>query len=167
MSRRNLSNQQLEGRLKNAAAQLLLKKLIVPKIFIEASWPDRHNRVDVLALDRAGAGDIHIVEAKSSLDNAYLSLPHFITLPAHYKYVALFQEVGTKALQYVIDESKLYMVDGIGRVGVIAIREDVVDKSLHAEVVLTPERFRITPDKYAQVDRFLDSHAADLEIRER
>ena len=165
MSRKNLSPQQLEGRLKNAAAQLLLKKLIVPKIFIEANWPDRNNRVDVLALDRAGAGDIHIVNAQTSLDHAYPALPNFIQLPAHYKYLALFNEKeGMKAL---IDESKLYALDGIGRVGVIAVEEDPVDKSLRAEVVITPERFRIAYDRYQQVDRFLESHAADLEIRER
>jgi hypothetical protein len=167
VSRKNLSPQQLEGRLKNAAAQLLLKKLIVPKIFIEANWPDRHSHVDVLALDRAGAGDIHVVDAKSSLDNAYLALPNFINLPAHYKYLTLFQETGMKALQYLIDESQLYALDGIGRVGVIAVHENPADKSLHAEVVIAPERFRITYDRYQQVDRFLESHAADLEIRER
>jgi hypothetical protein len=167
VSNQNLSTQQLEGRLKNAAAQLLLKKLLVPKIFIEASWPDKNSRVDILAFDRGGAGDIHIVEVKTSLDMAYSSLPYFISLPAHYKYIAVFEDEGTKTLRFIVDDNALYAPDGIGRVGVIAVREDPIDKKLLAEIVIVPERFRLPSDNYQKADRFLESNAADLEIRER
>jgi hypothetical protein len=52
----------LEGRGKNAVAQLFSKKLIVPKIYFDARWPNRMTHVDVLAVDRSGAGDVHVVE---------------------------------------------------------------------------------------------------------
>lgn len=162
---RKLSPRQREGRLKNAVVELLEKRLIVPKIFIEPKWPNPHRRVDVLAIDRAGAGDIHCVEIKSTLNSAYAILPMFMSMPAHFKYVAVWEEPGIPSVTERLDEVRLYAPDGLGRVGVMAAEEGP-DKLVHLKLVLPPERFRIGPKYYQSIDRFLRSHVPDLEIRE-
>src|ERR1700723_1836751 len=59
-----LSSEQEQGRAKNAVADLLSRQLIVPKVFFDAHWPSRKSRVDVLAVDRSGSGEVHVVEVK-------------------------------------------------------------------------------------------------------
>lgn len=157
-----LSASQLEGRLKNAAAEFLQQRLIVPKIFLEAAWPS-YRRVDLLAIDRAGAGDIHIVEVKVSFDAIYDAVSDLMSVPAHHKYVAIFDNA---ALQR-INESRLYAPDGIGRVGIIAVGERPEDRSLHARLAIAPERFRLEGKYWKEVDTFLASSAPDVEIRDR
>lgn len=160
-----LSASQLEGRLKNAAAEFLQQRLIVPKIFLEATWPS-YRRIDLLAVDRAGAGDIHVVEVKVSPTNItgiYDAVSDLMSVPAHYKYVASF---GNPSLQQ-ITESRLYASDGIGRVGIITIDERLEDRSLHARLLIAPERFRLENKYWKEVDSFLASSAPDVEIRDR
>lgn len=157
-----LSVFQREGRLKNAAAEFLQRRLIVPKIFLDAAWPS-YRRIDVLALDRAGAGDIHVAEVKTSVAALYEAVSDLMLLPAHYKYVATFEDRGLQRL----DESRLYAQDGIGRVGIIAIAEHPEDKSLHGRLFLAPERFRLESKYWKDVDAFLASSQADVEIRDR
>ena len=157
-----LSVSQLEGRLKNATAEFLQRRLIVPKIFLDAAWPS-YRRIDVLALDRAGAGDIHIVEVKTSVEAVYDAVADLMSIPAHHKYVACFDNA---ALQR-INESRLYAPDGLGRVGIIIISEHPEDKSLHARLYIAPERFRLERTVWQDVDVFLASSAPDVEIRDR
>jgi hypothetical protein len=162
---RKLNARQLEGRLKNAVAETLEKRLSVPKIFIESKWPNPHRRTDVLAIDHAGAGDIHCVEIKPTLESAYAILPMLMTLPAHFKYVAVWEESGMPSVGERVDEIRFYAPDGLGRVGVMAATEGP-DKRVHLKIVLSPERFRIGTKYYQSIDRFLKSHVPDLEIRE-
>lgn len=157
-----LSASQLEGRLKNAAADFLQQRLIVPKVFLEAAWPS-YRHIDVLAVDRSGAGDIHIVEVKVPSEAMYDALPHLMSIPAHYKYVAVFENV---ALQR-IDESRLYTPNGIGRVGIISVVERPEDRSLRPRLMVAPERFRLDDRYWKEVDAFLASSAPDVEIRDR
>ena len=158
----SLSVPQREGRLKNAVAEFLQQRLIVPKIFLDAAWPNwRH--IDVLAVDRAGAGDIHVIEVKASVDAIENATADLMSIPAHYKYVASFENADLQR----IDESRLYAPDGVGRVGIIAIFERPGDKSLHARILITPERFRLEGKYWKEVDAFLASSAPDVEIRDR
>src|ERR1035438_1843380 len=60
--RRTLTLRQKEGRAVNAVAELLRKTLSAPNIYIEPRSPEL--AVDVLAVDRAGSGDLHSVEIK-------------------------------------------------------------------------------------------------------
>ncbi len=161
---KKLNQRQLEGRLKNAVVELLERRLVVPKIFIEPKWPTQHRRADILAIDRAGAGDIHCVEIKATLASAYSILPMFMTMPAHFKYVAVWEEPGILPVSQRIDEVRLYATDGLGRVGVIAASE-APDKSLHLKLVVAPERFRIGPKYYQAIDRFMKSNTPDVEVR--
>jgi len=147
-----LSTSQLEGRLKNAAADFLQQRLIVPKIFLDAAWPD-YRRTDVLAMDRAGAGDIHVVEVKTSLQAIMDVVSELMLVPAHYKYLATFESSGLPP----VNESLLYAPDGMGRIGLIAVTERPDDRSLRARMVIAPERFRLQDKYWKEVDTFLAS----------
>lgn len=157
----DLSVPQREGRLKNATAEFLQRRLMVPKIFLDAKWPN-YGHVDVLAVDRAGAGDINIADVKTSWANLYDAVSDLMRTPAHYKYITTFEN---NALQQ-IDESRLYAPDGVGRIGIIVISEHPEDKSLHGRLFLAPERFRLESKYWKDVDAFLASSPADLEIRD-
>ncbi|MGB8580835.1 MAG: hypothetical protein WCD47_08435 [Candidatus Sulfotelmatobacter sp.] len=140
-------------------AQFLFRELIVPKIFFEAQWPSRRSRVDVLAVDRAGAGEVHIVEVKVGGSDLGDAVRRIAGVPAHFKYLALF---GNPSF-YPSDKS-LYAPDGMGRVGVIQVRENRADE-LRAEFIVRPERFRLDSSYFKQVDKFTATRPADMEIR--
>jgi hypothetical protein len=154
-----LSPDQQHSRVENAVAQFLSNTLIVPKIFFEAQWPFRQTRVDVLAVDRAGAGEIHVVEVKVGGADLSQTVRSMNEIPAHFKYLALFQN-GKR----VPAEKELYASDGMGRVGVIQVREDEAN-NLKAEFVIRPERFRLDSSYFRQIDKFTTNRAADMEVR--
>jgi hypothetical protein len=157
-----LSTSQLEGRLKNAAAEFLHHRLIVPKVFLEAAWPS-YRRIDLLAVDRAGSGDIHVVEVTADPNRILSAVADLMAVPAHYKYVAAFEN----AVLPQAADSRLFAQDGIGRIGVIAVRERPEDGGLRARLAVAPERFRVEEKFWKEVDSFLASSAPDLEIRDR
>jgi hypothetical protein len=159
MLRSVLSEEQQHSRVKNAVARFLFGMLIVPKIFFDARWPPRKSEVDVLAVDRSGAGEIHVVEVKvasSKLEEAARSL---MEMPAHFKYLALFGNGS-----YRPSDSVLYSPDGMGRIGLIRVREDG-SGNLSAEFLIRPERFRLNPSYFRQIDKFTATRPADMEIR--
>lgn len=159
MHKNILTEAQLEARGKNAVAALLAHRLIVPKIFFDARWPPRTSRVDVLAVDRAGAGDIHVVQVRAGIKAAAEAIAQLMQLPAHYKYVAVVTPGN-----YRLQERTLYSEDGLGRVGVILFEEQEHDQLL-ARINIAPERFRVGPDVIRQIDRFTAKQHADIEIR--
>jgi|HubBroStandDraft_6_1064221.scaffolds.fasta_scaffold122095_2 hypothetical protein len=159
MLRSVLSEGQQHSRVKNAVAHFLFSELIVPKIFFEAQWPSRKSRVDVLAVDRAGAGEIHIAEVRVGSGDLADAIRRIAAIPAHFKYLALF---GNSSF-YPSDKA-LYAPDGMGRVGVIQVRENRADE-LRAEFIVRPERFRLDPSFFKQIDRFTAARPADMEIR--
>ena len=53
-----------EVRASEAVAQLLNRRLRIPDIFFEAPWPKKGHHVDLVAIDRAGSGDLHAVEIR-------------------------------------------------------------------------------------------------------
>jgi len=66
-----------------------------------------------------------------------------------------------------VDEVALYAEDGIGRIGVIVVFENPLDKTLNAKIIIAPERFRVGKKTYEAIDKFIDSHTADVEVRDR
>lgn len=157
-----LTSGQQEARAKTAVANFLFRHLIVPKVFFDASWPDRTHRVDVMAVDRSGSGEIHAVEVKvgtSALRDIESAIVKLRRVPAHFKYLAVFE-----AKNYQVNDRALYAPDGMGRVGVIQVREDSAG-NLSAEFQVRPERFRLDSSIFKAVDRFTAKHPADLEIR--
>lgn len=159
VSRRVLSLEQSEGRAAMVVAELLFRQLIVPKVYLHAAWPRRTREVDVLAIDRAGTGDIHVAEVRFGMHNASVAIEQLMHTPAHFKYLAI---VGSG--NYRVSEALLYSPDGFGRVGVIQISEGK-DHNLHAVEMVAPERFRLGPAYIRGADRFVSSHRPDLEIR--
>ena len=157
-----LTNEQQEARAKTAVADFLFRQLIVPKVFFDASWPNRNHRVDVLAVDRSGSGEIHVVEIKvgsAVLAAAEETIDKLAQVPAHFKYLAVFDNKN-----YRLNDRILYAPDGMGRIGVIQVKEDDAG-NLSAEFQIRPERFRLDSSIFKSIDRFTAKHPPDLEIR--
>ncbi len=154
-----LSPAVLQARGKNAVADLLARRLIVPKIFLDASWPVKSSHVDVLAVDRAGAGDIHVVDVRLGIVAARDSVTQLMQLPAHYKYVAILNPGNTHSREH-----DLYAGDGLGRIGILLFEEEEHGQ-LVPRIDIAPERFRVGPDVIRQIDRFTAKQHADREIR--
>ena len=162
MRRATLSPEQQEARAKNAVADFLFRQLIVPKVFFDAPWPNRSSRVDVLAVDRSGSGEIHVVEIKvgtNVLKDIGAVVADIGRIPAHFKYLALFENKN-----YRLDDRILYAPDGMGRVGVIQVREDNAG-NLSAEFYVRPERFRLDSSVFRLIDRFTAGRHPNIEIR--
>ncbi len=59
----------------------------------------------------------------------------------------------------------LYAQDGIGRLGIITITEKGTDSPI-AEIVVTPERFRVDPAKLKAIEtKLLAKSRPDIEVR--
>ncbi len=187
-----LTLRQREGRAANAVAELLRQRLSVPHIYIEPR--SSLLRAKVLAVDRAGSGDLHAVEIKLPKDFGFKAplpkvsdarnlnkmsfgwYPHFrkqmhevhrqlMSLPAHYRYLAI--PVPQINFELVMGELApvLYSADGIGRLGVIRII-DRGEESPVAELAIAPERFRVDPVKLGKIEKtILDKVRPDIEVR--
>ena len=183
--RRTLTLRQKEGRAVNAVAELLRKTLSVPNIYLEPRSPKL--AVDVLAVDRAGSGDLHGVEIKvrddlrvknpSSLKALNQQIKgrskrniaeirrQLMSLPAHYKYLAVSQSDCDLVLTEM--EPRLYSPDGIGRIGIISIT-DQGEEPPRAEIVIAPERFRVDAAKLTKIEKNLINNKKvrpDIEVR--
>jgi hypothetical protein len=186
-----LTARQREGRAVNAVAELLRKSLTVANIYLEPR--SRDLSADVLAVDRAGSGDLHGVEIKLEGDFAgprfknptspeslnqnkerWLqqfrrrveeTRKHVMSLPAHFRYLA----IPDSARDLVLGElgPSLYSPDGIGRIGIIAI-SDQGDGVPKAEIVIAPERFRVDAAKLSRIEKNLINNKKvrpDIEVR--
>jgi hypothetical protein len=154
-----LSDAQLAASSKDAVASWLARKLIVPKVFFNPPWPSRHSQVDVLAVDRAGAGDIWIAEVRVGIAAGQDAIAQLIQLPAHYKYVAI-----AKPGPYQPEPRTLYSRSGMGRVGILLVEENPENRVVVVESI-PAERFRVEPAAIKQIDRFTATHHADIELR--
>jgi hypothetical protein len=190
---RELTLRQREGRAINAVAELLRRKLSVPNIYLEP--PASLISADVLAVDRGGAGDLHAVEIKlehdlnpaegeqwdpsnpKELNEQYAAwYPKYVeklkgihrqvmSMPAHYRYLAIPAESFILAFGELVHFG-LFSEDGIGRLGVITIK-DRGEESPTAEMVdVPPERFRVDPAKLKAIEtKLLAKSRPDIEVR--
>ena len=165
--------QQNLGRAKNAVQEFLIRKLLVPKIYLDANWGG--GRVDVIAIDRAGVGDVHIVEIMNDLAQAnlgYAGIPDDTTIRgldairAHFKYVAIatnspdFRRFNPNAEVGL----RLLAPDGVGRIGLLIVDFSHADVSV--EEKLKPERFRSSKEVVDLADQFVSAHTANWEVRD-
>jgi hypothetical protein len=116
-----------------------------------------------MAVDRSGTGEVHVVEVK--FGTAALAPPNLekviailMRVPAHFKYLALFENQNYRPAGRI-----LYAPDGMGRIGVILVKENVVG-DLFCEFYVRPERFRFEAT-YKLVDKFTAAQPADIEVR--
>lgn len=165
------------GRAKNAVLEFLENRLIVPKIYLDADWGGQ--RVDVLAIERDGVGDVHAVllfnhryfriagtDKLHEWEMEEKLLARFATISAQFKYIgAVDSESEKKQTNFQLASSvseKTFSPDGLGRTGFLKI--DVPTKGEpEVKMEIRPERFRAKIAKLA--DEFVQQHEADWEIR--
>lgn len=181
---RTLTLRQQKGRAVNAVAELLRKKLSVPNIYLEPRSP--HISADVLAVDRAGSGDLHAVEIKIEIEFVRSPSPsvdapgagwirhlrkgklkeiqtHIMSLPTHYRYLAIPQGIRDMLVGEL--DTFLYSPDGIGRIGIIAITDRGEEPPV-VEISIAPERFRVEPAKLRNIEKkLLEKVRPDIEVR--
>jgi adenine deaminase len=159
----DLSVRKREGRAVNAVAAFLRSQLRVPNVYIDPSGPSL-SRVDVLAADAAGSGDIHAVDVKiltrpTGTLEMRLHVELVKNLPAHYKYLAIPRNITNVAA-----DLHLFSPDGIGRVGILLILESA-DQLPTVEMAVKPERFRVGANELTQVERFITTAKPDMYVR--
>ncbi len=155
-------NERLEQRARDAVAECLIHHLQVPQIYFEAEWGVEGKQIDILAIDKAGAGDVHVVEIKAGTVNPRSVVNRLMNIPAQYRWMVVFRKPGQKADPAGKAPSYLYPIEEMGRIGVIEVVRMAGD-SLGANIRFKAERFRgnYTP----QVDEFVKKHRPDIEFR--
>jgi hypothetical protein len=169
--------QQQLGRAKNALLSFLEHRLYIPKIYLDADWGG--HRLDVLAIDRDGSGDVHAVllfplecggdvqqSGEDRLERETELVAAFADIQAQSKYIACAlittepADHATSRVYKSVDD--LLAPDGIGRIGLITVeRFERPEPTVTLDV--RPERFRAKVAKLA--DSYVTKHEADWEIR--
>ena len=162
------------GRAKNAVQEYLTHKLLFPKVYLDAEFNGK--KVDVLAIDREGTGDVHavyIVYQGTDVENALetvaanVGIPPAIIVP-HFIYATVVNN-GLGASKYVPSErilKKSFAEDGVGRMGILYVDLTEDDPKLQVRVVLKAERFRSSKEIVELADRFVAEHTANWDVRE-
>ena len=164
------------GRAKNAVQDYLIHKLLFPKIYLDAEFNGK--KVDVLAIDREGTGDVHavyIVYQGTNVENALETVVANIVAPPppakilpHFLYAAVVNN-GPGASKYVPSEQiiqRSFAEDGVGRMGILYVDLCDDDPKFQVRVILKAERFRSSKEIVELADRFVAEHTANWEIRE-
>lgn len=175
----NLTEPQSIGRAKNAIGNFFDRKLAVPKIFFDASWDGTVE--DVLAIDRAGAGDVHLatltedvfLTSPDGFDFTFSSelkalLVGMFSRRSQYRHVALrtrtFSAADRRQMVQGWEMMSTFADDGIGRIGLLALDISAGEPEVHQ--IIKAERFRSTKEILALTDAFVQSHTADMEYRD-
>jgi hypothetical protein len=166
------------GRAKNSIQSFLIRKLLIPKVYLDVNWNGW--KVDVLAIDRAGVGDIHAVRLvawepghrdnnghSSYLERAISAeIESFAGFPGHFRYLAIVcsepkkqQWIPSKGIK-----SQSLAADGVGRVGILYL--NVTEEDAAVEVLLKAERFRSSKEIIELADQFVAANTANWEVRE-
>lgn len=176
-----LDAQQELGRAKNAIQEYLIGKLLVPKIYLDAEWYGQ--RVDILAIDRAGVGDVHVVRIVS--ESPYLTgrktdgsilvsttrgidheLAALMEVAGHYRYIANLVP-GSRSKEYNAAPRLLKETlakDGVGRIGILFV--DLSGSESIVSAVVRAERYRSSPQIIEIADKYVASNQANWEVRE-
>ena len=80
----------LHPRSLEPVAQCLMNHLLIPDVYVDVSWGG--GKVDVLAVDRAGTGALHIAEVKIGKAELRSTLEQLRKVPAHYRWIAYFPD---------------------------------------------------------------------------
>jgi hypothetical protein len=167
------------GRSKNALLFFLERRMSVPKIYLDANW--NSVPVDLLAIDRDGIGDVHVVllYVRKFYDDGMLDivseqkdmedlLRKLSALPAQFKYLGIIDVIHPAPffrrfpLHMKLFEEFGLAPDGLGRMGLLRI-DAPIEEDIKVEIVVKPERFRARIAQLA--DEYIQQHEADWEIR--
>ena len=146
----------------------MVRMLQVPTIYFEASWPTPGALVDIMAIDRAGVGDVHVIDVKRTFDAAVKASPRLLRIPAQYRWMAFYDaeypQSGEK-LQRKAERAPLFPSDEMGRIGLIVVyeSEDQFGIQFDAEVLIRGERF--PGSNYDEASQFVASHKPDIMFR--
>jgi hypothetical protein len=165
------------GRAKNALLTFFEQRLSIPKIYLDADWDG--NKIDVLAINRDGVGDVHaaLLFTRKYLPDGTLDIVHdgieagsrmvsFASFPAHFRYIAavdVYADLQSRPFVLAdkhIEES--FSQDGIGRIGFLRVAVPS-NGDPTVEIVVKPERFRASIATKA--NEYIAQHEADWEIR--
>jgi hypothetical protein len=154
------------GRAKNAVQDYLIHKLLYPKVYLDAEF--NSVKVDVLAIDRTGVGDVHAVRMVPPQGRfiegggmvkigriVFDSVKELRSLPSHYRYVAVVSDDPETRQFYPADSivRESFADDGVGRIGVLYV--DLTEESPSVRVILKAERFRSSKEIVELADRFV------------
>jgi hypothetical protein len=155
----------LELRALDPVARCLLRRLFVPRVYFEADWPaDGPVHVDVLAIDRDGVGDAHLVEVRRNASDALARVPLLLDASAPFRWIAFLTGTeDTESSRTLASQASLSDPARPGRVGVIEVVE-TPGGDLDARVRITAERFLVTVHEVATA--FSASHKAHIQFGE-
>ncbi len=156
----------IELRAINPIAQCLIRQLVVPRIYFDAEWPGLPGeRASVLAIDRDGRGDAHIVALRRDAAAALAMVPRLLEARAPFRWIAFLRGTEDDAVTAALASQEiLYPPATAGRVGVIEVVE-MVGNDLGANVRIKAERFP-TPT-YEWAAEFSAAHQASIQYPER
>jgi hypothetical protein len=152
-------SEQMELRARGAVAQLMVRILILPNIFFDADW-SADRPVDLIAIDRAGSGDVHAIEIKSSPSavSTRAAVRQLLNVHANYRWIGIVQSRTSRPTK--LPSKLLSPYQSMGRVGVIRIE---IGDDFRAEIERNAERFPGTYYEFA--DQFRSTHKPDIEFR--
>jgi hypothetical protein len=166
------------GKAQNLALDYFVQKLLVPKIYLDAEWEGVS--IPLLAIDRAGVGDVHAVLFLEQLNLSFsvdeqgdvgeleYHIGRFITqlngLPCQFKYVAIYgnRADGSYEPSPKIEEMALAK-NGVGQVGLLLMHAGKKDSGV--KVALPAQRFPSSKEILELTDRYVEQHTAAWEVR--
>lgn len=148
----------IEERSLEPISQLLARELMVPNIYWNAPWKADDKPVDVLVIDRAGSGPVHVVEMKESWRPRSDPGKSLIDYPADYRWIATFVDAPDKIAQLRTARTA-EPNQGPGRLGIIAVYPKG-DDGLQACIVRRAEKFAGSWRKQAL--EFAATHQPDI-----
>src|SRR5208283_3077906 len=164
---------QQRGRAMNAVQEFLVRKLLFPKVYLDADW--NGNKVDVLAIVRAGVGDVHAVKLvpwvqgqADDIPGWYLSMERsvqepmreFSMFPSHFRYLMIVCTEPNRNpwIPGPATRTTSLAPDGVGRIGILYL--DVTEGDPSVQILLKAERFRSSKELVELADRFVAEHTA-------
>lgn len=149
-------------------ANCLYRSLVVPKIYFQKAWPTSTSTiVDMIVIDHAGTGDVHVVKiCRTHHEAISVGVPAISNVPAHYRWVAYQGRGLGPVTMYQLSEKPLLPKIGMGRIGLVEVlRSADNDKDLEAEIRIKAERFR--PGSLdAEIREFREREDPDIEFKD-
>jgi hypothetical protein len=138
----------------------MVQRLLLPSVYWDAPWPAPDRQVDLLVVDRAGVGDVHVIEIKRKAADAMKAIPQVMAIPAQYKWIAFYADTLDRKAEMALTRRKtLFPDNGPGCIGVIVI-ERTTGNAVEARVLIPAERFPGSYDEELQL--FKTTHKPDI-----
>lgn len=117
-------SRKFEHHARDAVVRLLSRDLVLPTIYFDTRWPNDENGIpiDIVAFDRAGGGEVHLIEVVHRIADARQVAARLMHAPGHFKWIAFDStNVEPDDLALLMDEDWLYSTDAMGKIGLIEV----------------------------------------------